>query len=75
MPEENIFDRILRFFGKRRGAIIPVGAYKEFGDHVYIRARKENFWKALLRPGHRELPEDMLDLYSVSDIKSNLEDE
>jgi len=52
IPPENIFDKILKLLGKQRAVIFPSGAeeiYKQHGPYVQIKARKENFFKALFR--------------------------
>ena len=52
IPDENILDRILSLFGKKRQVIIPEGAekiYREHGPYVQIKGKKENFFKALFR--------------------------
>ena len=49
-PDDNILDKILRLFGKERDIIVPEGAdkiYREYGPHVQIKAKKENFFKVL----------------------------
>jgi hypothetical protein len=51
-PPDNIWDRILQLIGKKRRIVVPenVGEiYEKFGQHAIIKARKENFWKALFR--------------------------
>jgi hypothetical protein len=50
IPEDNILDKILKLFGKKREFIVPEEAekiYKELGPHVQIKAKKESFFKAL----------------------------
>ena len=52
VPSDNILDRILKVFGKRRGIIMPKHLDKttnQFGHHAIIRTKKENFLKALFR--------------------------
>jgi hypothetical protein len=52
IPPENIFDKILKIFGKERKIIIPSEAdkiYRKLGQHVQILAKRENFFKALLK--------------------------
>ena len=49
-PDDNLLDKILKLFGKEREVIVPKGAdkiYREYGPHVQIKAKKENFFKAL----------------------------
>ena len=69
MPQPGFADKLLKMLGKRRGVIFPDTAVEKYGQHVYARAYEESFWKALLRPGNRELPEDMVDIFSFQDIK------
>jgi len=71
VPTPNIYDRILKFFGKKRGVIIPTDFYKKFGQYVYAKAKRENFWKALLRPKGQNLPEGVVDIYSLYDQQLN----
>ena len=52
IPKKNILDRILLIIGKERDIVIPEEAgeiYEKYGPYVYIKAKRENFWKALLR--------------------------
>ena len=52
IPSENIFDKILKIFGKERKIIIPSEAgkiYDELGSYVQIKAKRENFFKALFK--------------------------
>lgn len=49
---ENILDKFLKLLGKERKIMIPEEAdkiYKEKGPYVQIKAKKENFFKALFR--------------------------
>ena len=51
LPPDNIFDRILAFFGKRRVIIMPKHLDKtinQFGQHATIKVKKEGFLTALL---------------------------
>lgn len=66
-PEKNILDRILSLFGKRRGVIIPDGIYQKHGPHVYAMAKRESFWRALLRPKNASLPENVIDSDQLND--------
>ena len=69
MPETNICDRFLNLLGKKRGVKFPNGAYDRFDPYVYAKAYKENFWKALLRPTAHPLPEGMIDLSLIEDLR------
>ena len=66
-PKANIFDKFLKYFGKRRGVKLPIKAYEKYGQYVYAKAIKESFWKALLRSKDTELPEGYMDLYDMID--------
>ncbi len=49
---ENIQDKILKLLGKERKILIPEKAdeiYRDKGPYVNIKAKRENFWKALMR--------------------------
>ena len=57
VPADNILDKILRLLGKEREIVIPDGAekiYREYGPHVQIKAKKENFFKALFRKNQKQ---------------------
>jgi hypothetical protein len=71
MPDLNIFDKFLKSIGKKRGVRYPVEAYAKYGQSVYIKATKENFWKAFFRSKHQDLPEGYIDLYSFYDLRNN----
>lgn len=52
VPPENILDKILKLFGKERKVIDPEGIgeiYKDKGPYVYIKTKREGFFKALFR--------------------------
>ena len=74
MPEANIFDRFLKFLGKKRGVRFPGEAYEKFGPYVYANALKESFWKALLRPANQSLPDDLVDLFQIEDFRKEVTD-
>jgi len=48
----NIFDKILKMFGKNRAFYVP----QQNGRYVYQRAIPESFLRAFLRPAHTSLP-------------------
>ena len=57
MPRKSWADRLLDALGKKRAVKIPEGLYEKFGPYVYAQARKESFWRALLRSKQAKLPE------------------
>ena len=63
LSEPNIFDQFLNFLGKKRGVFIPTKAYEDYGQYVYAVAKKENYWKALLRPAGKSLPDGFIDIF------------
>ena len=56
LPKPDVFDRILRFFGKKRSVQLPPNVDKEFGSYSIIVAKKVSFIKALLSPWKIRLP-------------------
>jgi len=74
MPEANIFDRFLKFLGKKRGVRFSGEAYEKFGPYVYANALKESFWKALLRPANQPLPDDLVDLFQIEGFRKEVAD-
>ena len=61
IPNDNILDKILKLFGKEREIIVPEGAekiYKEYGPYVQIKAKKENFFRALFGKTRKQERED-----------------
>jgi hypothetical protein len=68
-PEICIADKFLKLLGKKRGIKIPYEAYEKFGPYVYVKAQKENFWKALFRSRNQNLPKDMIDIFSFKNQK------
>lgn len=73
IPEPNILDKFLKFIGKKRAVKIPTNVYEKYGQHAYVVGHRESFWKALIRPKNKELPEGTADIFSmqsgVSDVK------
>ena len=49
LPPTNILDRILTLFGKERRIILPSNAESPRNENPYVtlKAKKENFFKAL----------------------------
>jgi hypothetical protein len=72
LPEQNIFDRFLKFLGKKRGVRMPIGAYEKFGHYSYVKAYKESFWKALFRSRRDELPESMIDISQIEEFRKEI---
>lgn len=56
LPRPDLFDDILRLFGKKRAVYIPPNVYKEFGPYSIIVGKKESFIKALISSKNRILP-------------------
>lgn len=64
-PDPSIGDRILKFFGKKRGLLFPKGDLDAKGIDVYAAAVKESFWTALIRPRGSQLPAGAVDYETV----------
>ena len=71
LPQPSIGDKILKLLGKKRGVKVPSEVYEKFGPYVYAVAQKESFWKALLRSADEELPEDMIDVFYLNQVKES----
>jgi hypothetical protein len=52
---------------------VPVGAYEKFGPHFYAKAYKEKFWKALFRSRNQDLPEGLVDVFFIEDIRNEVD--
>ncbi len=65
IPEPNIFDKFLKSIGKKRAVIIPKNVYEKYGHHAYVVCQRESFWKALIRPKNKKLPEGTVDIFSI----------
>ena len=74
LSEPNIFDQFLNFLGKKRGVFIPTKAYEDYGQYVYAVAKKENYWKALLRPADKPLPEGSMDIFECGNLTNDPKD-
>jgi len=61
IPDPNIGDKILRYFGKKRALLFPNGKLEAQGIDVYATAVKESFWAALLRPRVTQMPDGAVD--------------
>lgn len=59
----NIFDKILKMFGKNRAFYVP----KQNGRYFYQRAIPESFLRALLRPANKSLPAGWFYLHEFLD--------
>jgi hypothetical protein len=67
MPPLSLGDRLLKMLGKRRAVYVPADAYEKFGPYVTLRATKEPFFRALLRPQGKSMPAGAVDFYSFCD--------
>ena len=72
LPDQSIFDRVLKYLGKKRGVIVPTEAYEKFGHYSYVKAYKESFWKAFFRPRGDELPVDMIDIFHIEEFRKEI---
>jgi len=75
LPKHDVFDDILRIFGRRRAVYIPPNSYKKFGPYSVIVTKKEPFIKALFSSKDRILPNgwvylDDLNVITGLDINS-----
>jgi hypothetical protein len=64
IPKPSMADRFLRILGKRRAVQLPSNM-GQFGDHFQAVGIKESFWKALIRPKNRKLPESTVNIFLV----------
>jgi len=63
IPDPSMGDKILNFIGKKRGLILPGEMNEQYRNHAYATARKESFWKALLRSKNTPFPENVIDYH------------
>ena len=56
ISKKGFIDRLLALIGKKRAVRIPNAAYEKYGQYAYVKANKESFWHALIRPKHRNPP-------------------
>lgn len=65
IPEPSLGDTILNLLGKKRGIIVPPDFTNPQNPYTTVMARKENFWRALLRSKHKDFPEGVIDADSI----------
>jgi len=68
VPEPNIFDKLLRQFGKSRGVIIPENAHCFHGKENHMDCKKESLFKSLCRSRDKALPKDRADIFLLQKI-------
>ena len=73
LPDPTISDRFLKQLGKKRGVIMPIGASEKFGSYFYVKAYKESFWKALFRLRNQALPEGLVDVFLIENIRNEVD--
>jgi hypothetical protein len=66
-PEITVADKILMALGKKRGVRTISDLYYTLGPYTYAKLEKESFWMAFLRPKNADLPEDMADMFSLTE--------
>jgi len=54
--------------GKKRGVFFPTKVHADYGQYVYTIGKKENFWKALLRPKSEQLLDGFIDISDYSHL-------
>ena len=70
LQQPNMFDKILGFFGKKRGFVLPEdNPYQKWGPYVTYVIPRENFIKALLRLNKHNA--DNI-LHDIKDIEGRL---
>ena len=67
-PREDFFDKVLKMLGKKRALYLP-NAFDREDLYIQVRARKEPFLKALLRPRNSPLPKGWI---YMDDFLNNL---
>jgi len=73
LPEKTLGDKLLKFFGKKRGVLLP----RDVGDlecYGIVRMRKESFWTALTRKSRDPFPEGVVDIDSSNLFSCREED-
>lgn len=70
-PDPNIFDQFLKYIGKKRGVIVPINSIKKYGSASYVKAYKESFYKALMRPKNQDLPKGLVDIFLLRETMDN----
>jgi hypothetical protein len=60
IPKKNIVDNVLAWLGKSRGVIIPAQVYRKYGPYGYVSAKRENWFKAFMRPRSSLFPAGVL---------------
>ena len=61
LPRKTLADNFLKFFGKKRGMIIPVISREMRSKDVYLKAKWESFWVTLFRSKKSSLPNGVID--------------
>jgi len=67
IPKPSLADMFLNFLGKKRAVHLPTNLGK-FGPYYQATGIKESFWKALIRPKSKELPEGTVDIFLVKNL-------
>ena len=68
IPKPNFADKFLRLIGKKRAVRLPTNMGR-LGQHFQVVGIRESFWKALIRPKNRMLPEGTVDVFLVENLK------
>lgn len=68
IPKPNFADKFLRLIGKKRAVRLPTNMGR-LGPHFQVVGIRESFWKALIRPKNRMLPEGTVDVFLVENLK------
>jgi len=63
LPEPNVFDKLLRLLGKKRGVFVPEISNSSYGQYGYAAGKKENLLMAFFRPAGEKLPNGFIDIF------------
>lgn len=65
IPKPDLIDKFLRILGKKRGVAVHGEATDPNSTQIYYAPKKESPLKALLRPSGKDLPDGMIDIFTL----------
>jgi hypothetical protein len=76
IQEPNIFDKILGFFGKKRGFVLhKENLYEKWGPYATFVIPRENFFKALFRSSKDTSENILSDIQEIEDWLEGINNE
>lgn len=71
IPKPDFFDQLLKLLGKKRGVAVHGNAAHPDAAQTYYAPKKESILDALTRGSGKELPDGMIDIFTLQSVEGS----